>query len=468
MPAETGAALEGFLRGVRVRARLFVHWQSGDPGLSTSVLASAEARFRQEAPLRPLADWPRLFWRSLLDVPELRLPPQGPQFDIPPGIARLAHGPRALLLLGLAAELDDATAAQVLGTPLAGYRLAREQLLPVNQLGRPDMDVWQAWHAAALRAQAPAEPPLPGRPAHVPLAAGADSPPPEETDLPPRRGVLVLLWLGVLACAAALAATFLWTPPPALSARLHGEAVRIRALGAAAGPRARMDASEGLCLHPERLRLERPALEPVVTALAFHAWFAARLDAATRAGLPVIDVGLVQMPAQESLQACRARLQALPAAERDQLQARIAAFDALPPVARRAPRERWQAWWALTDEERQRVLQAAAAFAALPGDARAQALQAFRALPAQAQTAWRLGPALGADVVGLQPLLLQVPPAQREPLLAALRGLSPEERALLVRIAAGTSPEQRTAVRETLLALPVHQRGNWLRRQLAQ
>ena len=144
MPAEADAAIEGFLRGVRRRARLFAHWQSGDLESVAPALATAEARFGAQAPLRPMGDWPRLFWRDLLEAPQLQLPVHGPQLDIPPGIARLPHGPRAVLLLGLVAELDDDTAAAVLGTPVASYRLAREHLLPVNQLGRPDMDVWNA------------------------------------------------------------------------------------------------------------------------------------------------------------------------------------------------------------------------------------------------------------------------------------------------------------------------------------
>lgn len=467
MAAEDSVALEGFLRGVRRRARLFAHWQAGDPDQAAPALASAEARFLQQAPMRPLADWPRLFWRALLDAPALRMPLHGPQMDIPPGIARQPHGPRAVLLLGLVAGLDDDTAAAVLGTPVASYRLAREQLLPVDQLGRPDMDVWNAWKAAALRAQAGPEVPLHGTHAHVPRPGWIGDGQAGEDAAPSRRGALALLWVGVAACAAALVATFLWSPSPELSARLHGDVVRIRALGSPAAPRHAMDATEALCMHPDLARLEGPALEPVTTALAFHAWFAAQVPDASVPGTSTIDPGLAREPAAEPVTACEARMQAMPQSQRGALEQAVADFDALPPASRRAPRERWLAWWALPEAERLRLLQAASAFVGLPAEARTEALAAFRALPATAQYGWRLGPELGASQQSLQPLLAQVPEPQRDPLLAALRGMTPPDRETLARLAASVPPEQRQALREDLLAVPAFQRGDWLLRRLA-
>ena len=408
MPAEADAAIEGFLRGVRRRARLFAHWQSGDLESVAPALATAEARFGAQAPLRPMGDWPRLFWRDLLEAPQLQLPVHGPQLDIPPGIARLPHGPRAVLLLGLVAELDDDTAAAVLGTPVASYRLAREHLLPVNQLGRPDMDVWNAWRAAALRAQAEPEPSLRGHRAHVPRAAWAE-PGGQDEDAPPprRRALMTVLWLGLLACVAAFIATFFWTPSPELSARLHGDVVRIRPLPPPASPKARMDALQALCLHPDLARLERPALEPAMAALAFHAWFAMRPGTTLQPGVAMPMA--VDAPAAEDPQACVRRLAQLGAPARQSLEQAVARFDDLPPVARRAPRERWQAWWALPAGERVQLLQAAGAFAALPAEERAKALEEFRALPPEQQYGWRLGPMLGASYPGLHDLVAQLP-----------------------------------------------------------
>ena len=467
MPAEDSVALTGFLRGLQRRARVFAHWQAGDPDAIAPALAHADARFRQQAPLRPMGDWPRLYWRMLLDAPGLRMPLRGPQLDIPPGIARLGHGPRAVLLLGLVAGLDDETAAAVLGTPVASYRMAREQLLPANQLGRPDMDVWKAWQAAALRAQAQPELPDHAHPPHRPQPGWVQPEPPAPAPAPrPRpRWLLRLLWLGVLACAAALAATFWWQPTPELEARLHGDVVRLRVLAAPASPKARMDAGQALCLHPDLAMLQAPELEPVTTALAFHAWFAMRPGTTLQPGVAMPMA--VDAPAAEDPQACARRLAQLDAAARQSLEQAVAHFDALPPVARRAPRERWQAWWALSAGERVQLLQAAGAFAALPAEERAKALEEFRALPPEQQYGWRLGPMLGASYPGLHDLVAQLPAHQREPLLAVLRGLSAGDRDTLARLAASTPPEQRQALREDLLALPAHQRVGWLRRRLA-
>lgn len=75
---------------------------------------------------------------------------------------------------------------------------------------------------------------------------------------------------------------------------------------------------------------------------------------------------------------------------------------------------------------------------------------------------------LGSDYMRLQPLLAQVPAAQRAPLLALLRTLSAAERNALAMLAQRTAPQQRDALRRGLLATPAADRAAWLQRRLEQ
>jgi len=105
-------------------------------------------------------------------------------------------------------------------------------------------------------------------------------------------------------------------------------------------------------------------------------------------------------------------------------------------------------------------------FAALPVE-RQQALRAqFAQLDATAQHGWLLGPAVGADFGALQPLLLQVPPPQRAPLLAVLHSMTPAERADLGMLARRSAPAQRDALRRALLSTSAANRAAWLQAEL--
>ena len=111
---------------------------------------------------------------------------------------------------------------------------------------------------------------------------------------------------------------------------------------------------------------------------------------------------------------------------------------------------------------------AASRFAALP-IAQQQALQAqFAQLDATARHGWLLGPALGADYAFLEPLLLQVPPAQRMPLLAVLRAMTPVERIDLGTLARRTAPAHRDDLRRALLSTSAANRAAWLQSELAR
>lgn len=161
-----------------------------------------------------------------------------------------------------------------------------------------------------------------------------------------------------------------------------------------------------------------------------------------------------------------AMLRAMTPAQRAQFERRIAAWRALPERERRQRRERWQAWQALPADERARTIAAAAAFDALPVQAQLDARARYAQLDEAHRHGWLLGPALGADWPGLQPLLMHVPAAQRDALLAALRAMSAQQRADLSVLAQRTPPQERAQLRAALLATPASRRGIWLVQQL--
>ena len=63
---------------------------------------------------------------------------------------------------------------------------------------------------------------------------------------------------------------------------------------------------------------------------------------------------------------------------------------------------------------------------------------------------------------------MQVPDAERLPLLAALRTLTPAQRADLGVLAQRTPPPQRDALRRALLSTAQVNRGGWLQSELAR
>lgn len=177
-----------------------------------------------------------------------------------------------------------------------------------------------------------------------------------------------------------------------------------------------------------------------------------------------------QLPArlQQVLQARRVVWEALSPSRQQALRLRVADWDALPLQRRRVLRERWQAWRALPSGEQARMRTAAQRFSALPAAEQATLRARFAALGGSERHGWLLGPELGADYPALHPLLMQVPAAEREPLLAVLRGLGVEARANLIVLAQRTAPQQRDALRRGLLAAPALERGAWLQARLRQ
>jgi len=194
------------------------------------------------------------------------------------------------------------------------------------------------------------------------------------------------------------------------------------------------------------------------------------LTTSARALPPDLLERLPQLPAdvQHTLLARDAQWQAMTPAQRQVLQQRLAAWHALPPSQRRERRETWQAWQALPAADRLQVRAAAIAFAA-KAPTEQQALRAeFAQLDASERHGWRLGPGLGSAFAALEPLLLQVPDAERLPLLAALRTLTPAQRADLGVLAQRTPPPQRDALRRALLSTAQVNRGGWLQSELAR
>lgn len=174
-------------------------------------------------------------------------------------------------------------------------------------------------------------------------------------------------------------------------------------------------------------------------------------------------------PAQRAaIQARAATWHAMTPAQQQAWQRRRARWQSLPMAVQRQRREQWQAWQAWPADQRARVRAAAIAFAALPPEQQRRLRQRFAALDRSERRGWLLGPELGADYGRLQPLLAQVPQAQREPLLAQLRTMSGAEREALAVLAQRTAPQQRDALRRGLLATPADRRTDWLRSQLEQ
>lgn len=147
---------------------------------------------------------------------------------------------------------------------------------------------------------------------------------------------------------------------------------------------------------------------------------------------------------------------------------RAAQWGQLSDAQRGERRERYQAWQALSADERAQVQAAAARYAALPAEQQ-QALRAqFDELDRSERRGWLLGPALGADYPGLQPLLAQLPPAQHAGLLSALRALTPAQRKDLAVLVQRTAPQDRERLRGDLLAVPASRRGAWLQEALTR
>lgn len=441
-------ALTAFLRGIGRRAIVFAELQCGDPERAVAALAATLPRFTGEAGGQPMAQWPARFWGLLLAAMPLRAAAAvEPRW--PPGLAALGGlgpGPRSALLLWLVAGLEEDDAAAALGVDAATWRLALQRATPRRADATVDADAWQALVAASREAlQA-----LPGirlarweracgaALARGPLAPAANRP----------RWLLPVLWAGVAACVVALAATFAWPAREIAAGDAGATRVRRAPLPASAPPAATFDAAFALRTHPDLALLTSAGAAPL-RDLDLLSWHAAQVAAQVATQAAPATMAPVSAPGQP-----------------ETLQQRVAEWDALPPAERGARRERWQAWQGLPAAQRAAVLDAAARFSALLPEQQQALRMQFAQLPSGERRGWLLGPRLGVAWPRLQPLLMQVPAAQREPLLAALHELSPLQLDDFATLAQRTPPQERDALRRELLTTSRANRTAWLQERL--
>ena len=283
------AALAAFLRGVERRGAVLAELQCGDAGAGDAALAATMDGFRAVVADQPMADWPRAFWARLLAQPQLRQRvPVAIVLDATDALSVLGSGPRGALLLRLAAGLDEAEAAVVLGVAQPTYRLALRRALPSHADGRADPDAWrrlreQVQHRikalpqdrllrlagardAALRRPTTVAPPYSQSPASGQAAA-----------IPRRGRLLAALWTSLALCAIAFAATFWWGDAlDDRSAEPGNPQVRQRPLPPAQAPASGYGREAGLIAHRDFALLTDPLLEANTRDLEFYSWLAAQ------------------------------------------------------------------------------------------------------------------------------------------------------------------------------------------------
>ncbi len=448
-PVPAPPAVAAFLRGVRPRAWLLARVQAGSDPPARHALAVVERVFTADAGMWPLAEWPGQYWRLLLATPSLRQPGEGGLGSPLPGIGRLPAQQRAAVLLLVVAGLDEAAAASALGVPIEACQQAVRASLPPDALGKPDVDVWRAWRAAAERALADAQ--TAARASYAPpLAPTPNVVATGDAHASPR--LLRWLWLGLALCALGLGASlFLHPKGRAVLERMRAP-IKLDALAAASPPMSRFDARDP-ALHPDRDVLAAPREAGYANDLAMLAWLAeasSDLRAADAVRLPVATMG---MPA--------ARTDA--ATEAAALARRMRQWNAFPPTERGSRRAHWQAWQDLAAGERVQLRAIAQRFHPMSTDARQMLQLRFDAQPPDARAGWWLGPRLGREWPRVAALFAYVEAGERTALLQLLREASAEEIDALERLAQGTPPEARAALRRDLLAVPRSQRAAWLK-----
>lgn len=458
-------AIAAFVRGVSQRARLLATVQAGAAKPADEALAVVARVFATEAAQWPIAKWPQQYWRLLLATPHLRQPgPTEPGLPLP-GIARLSPTLRAAVLLQIVAELDDATAAMALGTSVVAYQDAIRDGLPADALGRPDVDVWRAWRAAAQRELANAQP-VPEALVPTPRIATAPNPADSRTSLrqavddaasshAPRHHVH-WLWLGVAICVLAFATTFFLHPAGRAVLARWTATIKVEPLPAADAPKSRFNPDD-LALQPDRALLAAPEEAALASQLALLSWLSVNGEdprAADAIRLPVMAAPIM-----------RTRME--PARDADASARRVQHWDALAARVRGTQRGHWQAWRALTARERIQLRNIAQRWRKVDPQQQRDLQARFDAQSSDARNGWWLGPTLGRDWSAINALFAFVDVAQRDALLQLLRQTDREGWDVLARLAQITPPEERAQLRSELLAQPPSQRDAWLRAKLA-
>lgn len=280
------AAINAFLRGVERRGAVFAELQCGDPSAGDAALAAAMRAFHASAAKAPMGEWSHRFWSLLLAAPMLRRASAWPpRHDALAPLGRVGHGPRAALLLRLAAGLSETDAAAALGIAPATYRVALQRALPRQADGEVDAT---AWRSLILSTQTAIRQLPPQRLAHLArLREAALQPVARRGPIAPRipepafvadapsRSRRIALWAAAGACAAAFAATFWWP-----GAKPHegngGPDIRKVSLPAAEAPASRYDADTARLSDRDFELLLDAADETVYSDLDFYAWYAAQ------------------------------------------------------------------------------------------------------------------------------------------------------------------------------------------------
>lgn len=275
-------ALAAFLRGVERRGAVFAELQAGDIHAGDAALAAAMQAFRVEAEGHPVAAWPTRFWAGLVAQPGFRQrTPVALPLDAGDRLDTLGSGPRAALLLRLAAGLDEAQAAQVLGIAEPTYRLALQRALPRDAEGRADPAAWARLREHVHRRIKTLPPARLERLAGVREAVvhGFDAAPigPAATAAAaPRRDRRRPAAIAVVAgCLLALGAT--WVLETREGARADRDRrVSVRPLGPAEPPASRYGDAARVLGHRDYPLVADTAGRAQARDLAFHSWLAAR------------------------------------------------------------------------------------------------------------------------------------------------------------------------------------------------
>lgn len=302
-------ALAAFLRGVERRAAVLAELQCGDPARGDRALAAAMAEFQEAAAAEDpaagqvMAGWPAGFWSRLLARPELRSHvPVRVELSATDRLGTLGSGPRAALLLSLAAGLDQDEAATVMGIASGSYELAVRRAL-AHLAGSDDQTALATqWRQLRERVHhriknLPAERQRFLAEARAEALAGggiegsgevAAGPAPGVTRAAARPPWLVPVLWGLLAlCAIAFAGTFFGD---ALLARLAGPEegeVWSGVLEEGEEPASRYGRQAQVLTHRDFELLADPEGAAEAGHLAFHSWLAAQgVSAATPGAEP--------------------------------------------------------------------------------------------------------------------------------------------------------------------------------------
>ncbi len=278
------AALTAFLRGVERRGAVMAELHCGDAVAGDAALADAMLEFRHSAGGTVMDDWPRRFWALLLAQPALKTrTPVAIAVDATDRLGELGSGPRAALLLRLAAGLDEAGAAAVLGVRTPTYRLALQRSLPHQADGRADPRAWESLREqvhrriktlpdARLQRLGEARKAALRSPGPTPVTTA--NPFSAHSNRARPAWLMPLLWTFLVICVLAMAATFL--PQVRQWMTGAGPAAISTAALAEKAPASRYDAETAAVLHRDFELLADPHGVAMATDLPFHAWLSAR------------------------------------------------------------------------------------------------------------------------------------------------------------------------------------------------